>query len=685
MKRNAAEREVRSASWQWALAPVALALLIYANSLSNGFVFDDIPLILDNQQIRSLRHMAEIFGRQGYRPVRTLTYALDYWLFGFEPFYFHLTNVLFHAANGVLFFLLLRRLFQKPAVALAGALLFVSHPVQTAAVAYVSGRKDLLAGGLVLAGLLCFARARDCRKKITLAVSLALFALAAFSKEVAVVFPALMYAWDCMQDPGGSRRAGQDGVWRRAVRVLAEHRYLYGSLLVAAAAFLYYAQFIMYASRKSGNWGGSALHNYLTSFKLFGHYLRLAVVPYPLIADYNGVFPVVQDAADAWAWVGAALALGYLGLVYAASRRRPLAAFGLFWFLVTLLPVIQLLPFHEIAADHYLYLPLAGLLIALLDVAREALERLPALPRAVPAAAVTCLMVVFALVTVDRNRDWHDTRSLWEATVLKAPGSARVQNNLGTTLHAAGDLDEALKHLERATALDPEVAAYWSNLGTVLHDRGNYEAAVKALERATALEPANSYSQTNLGNAVKKLALSRDDRNADSALWREAIAHLKRAVELNSANGALRYNLGSAYYELEKRKEARQSFEEACRTDPGFGRAYYALGLMDSEDGDLAAAAERLERSIVLDPQHLESIQLLSSVRQKQGEYSLARTLLEAAVGRFPSSSDLRWRLALIYKALDEAAKAREQLNLALQLEPAGQKADEIRQLLDSL
>jgi hypothetical protein len=97
MKRKAAQREAGSASWQWALAPVALALLIYANALSNGFVFDDIPLIQDNQQIRSLRHMAEIFGRQGYRPVRTLTYALDYRLFGFQPFYFHLTNVLFSA------------------------------------------------------------------------------------------------------------------------------------------------------------------------------------------------------------------------------------------------------------------------------------------------------------------------------------------------------------------------------------------------------------------------------------------------------------------------------------------------------------------------------------------------------------------------------------------------------------
>ncbi|MBI4454421.1 MAG: tetratricopeptide repeat protein [Acidobacteria bacterium] len=668
--------------WRWAFPLVTLAVLIYLNSLPNEFVFDDIPLIQDNQQIRAGRDLAGIFGGQGYRPVRTLTYALNYWIFGLQPFYFHLTNVLLHAANAVLVFLFLRRLFQDTWCAFAGALLFVCHPAQTAAVAYISGRKDLLACGFIMAGMMCFANFRERGKRSSFFASLGMFTLALFSKEVAVVFPALLFAWDFFERRLQPEAFARTGLWSRTQEVLTKYRWFYASLLIAAAVFLYYAQFIMYASRRSSYWGGSALNNYLTSFKLFTHYLQKALLPYPLIADYDGVFPLATGLGDFAAWAGIFVALAYCLLLYQSLRRRPRMALGLFWFLVSLLPVIQLLPFHEIAADHYLYLPLVGFIIALVELVNWKFSRLrgPALRLATSGVIVVC-----CVMTIARNRDWRDTRSLWEATVRQAPGSGRVHNNLGTTLHAGGDLDRALQHLLRATKLDAGVAAYWSNLGAVYHDRGDYEAAIGALRRSVEIEPNNPYNHTNLGNAYKKLAMSRVDRDPNSALWRSALTHLERAVILNASNAALHYNLGSAYFELGQRKDARHCFEIAGRLRPDFAPAHYALGLIYSQERDLPAAIQELERSIALDAHNLEAIQLLATLHQGRGEYEGARVLLESAVDQFPSSSDLRLRLALLYKTLGDPAKAREQLNLALQLDPDGGKTNEIHQLLNSL
>ncbi len=687
---EAAARNSGLVWWQWMLPLVGLTFLIYLNSLSNDFVFDDVPLIKDSQEIRSWHNLPQIFGRTGYRPVRTLTYALDYWLFGPDPYYFHLTNVLMHAVNAVLVFLFLRSVFENARSALVGALLFVCHPVQTAAVTYISGRKDLLATGFLLGGMLCFADYRKTQKRSAFLGCIALFILALFSKEIAVVFPALLFAWDFLDhhwEPGAFEGKS---LWARTKLVFLEHRRLYGPMIVCAAFFLYYAQFIMYASRKVGFWGGSALNNYLTSLKLFSHYLQLAIVPYPLVADYRGIFPVAAGMSDWTIWVGTIFLAGYFYLLYRSLRRRPRVAFGLFWFLVALLPVIQLLPFHEIAANHYLYLPLVGFIIAVLELV---MWRLPALRAPALAFITVALLLAFSTVTVARNRDWRNTLSLWEATIQHAPGSARVQNNLGSALHAAGRLDDALPHLQRATELDPSEAAYWSNLGALYHDLGkanndpnNYQAAIEALERSVRIEPKNPYSHTNLGNAYKKLALSRNDKDPHSPLWSKAFEHLKTAVALNGAEGALYYNLGLAYYELGQREEAWRNFDLARRVEPRFAQAYLGLGLMANEDGNLQRALDELTQCVILDASNLEAIRLLADIYVvKQNDYQGAKMLLEFAVNKFPANSDLRRRLGLVYLRLGKSTQAREELNLALQLDPKGQKADEILQLLNSL
>jgi tetratricopeptide (TPR) repeat protein len=224
----------------------------------------------------------------------------------------------------------------------------------------------------------------------------------------------------------------------------------------------------------------------------------------------------------------------------------------------------------------------------------------------------------------------------------------------------------------------------YHDLGNVNSNPVSYEAAIEALERSVKIEPQNAYSQTNLGNAYKKLALSRNDRDPNSPLWRKALEHLKTAVAMDGTEGSLHYNLGLAYYELGQRKEARRNFEVARRVEPKFAQAYLALGLMANEDGNLPSAVSELEQCVILDANKLEAIRLLADIHvMKQQDYPGAKMLLEFAVKKFPANSDLRRRLGVVYQMLGRSAEACDQLKVALRL-AEGAKGEEIRELLDS-
>ena len=155
---------------------LAVVLGLYWNTLGHEFVHDDLTLIQQNRTVTELR-WGDIFSHRVYRPVRTLTYALNYWAGGLDPTGYHLFNLLLHALNSMLVYWLFRAVTGRRTLAVAGALLFAAHPVQTAAVAYVSGRKDLLAAFFILAGCLSFLSYRDSGRRRHLLLCLACLVL----------------------------------------------------------------------------------------------------------------------------------------------------------------------------------------------------------------------------------------------------------------------------------------------------------------------------------------------------------------------------------------------------------------------------------------------------------------------------------------------------------------------------
>src|SRR6266496_1073980 len=317
--RTAGSKPKRKLIWRWEQGSVlAVAMLVavvfacYANSIGNGFVFDDEFLVPAYSRAWSFSHLVQTL-LDSYRPVRNASYAIDFLLWGWRPFGFHLTNVLIHAGNVVLVFLLIRRFPVKPATAFLAALIFAVHPIQTDAVSYVSGRRDVLFAFFYLAAFHAYLSYRESRSRAFFALFLGLWALSLMSKEMAVSLPMVIFIWNFCELWGEEKGSWLGRSFRASKRALGKDKWLYTLLAVASLGFGAYVIFFLRASgRASGAgldyWGGSLYATVLTVTRVHSWYFKQLIYPTP-IAQYFGAFDISTSLLD-WRVVVALLLVG---------------------------------------------------------------------------------------------------------------------------------------------------------------------------------------------------------------------------------------------------------------------------------------------------------------------------------------------------------------------------------------
>jgi tetratricopeptide (TPR) repeat protein len=337
-------------------------------------------------------------------------------------------------------------------------------------------------GVFYLLTLYCAIRALDGRHRAGwTTAAIAACALGMGSKEVMVSAPLIVWLWDWSFAAGRPRwplYAGLAATWLvLALILLNEVRpHSVGALL-----------------------GWTPWSYVVTQAGVVAHYLRLALVPTPLVLDYGWprAASVVAVAPQA------ALLAGLLGLtVYGFVRRAPAAFLGA-WFFAILAPSSSVLPIAtEVAAEHRMYLPLAAVVTLVVVGGFALLRRFGARGRAVTAvAAVAVLIVVFGMMTRARNLDYRSEEAIWRDTVQKRPQNARARVAYGIELYRASRLSEAQSELSTAVTLDDASAAGHLNLGAVLCSVGKVDEGIAHLERAAALDPDGPEAYGNLGEA----------------------------------------------------------------------------------------------------------------------------------------------------------------------------------------
>jgi hypothetical protein len=414
---------------------VALAtLLLYLPSLAGPFHFDDYNVIVHYPTVHS---WGTLFERAsgGVRALLKASYTLN-WTIDEGAFGFHLVNIALHALNAVLLFLIGRNLFPRHAsAALVAALLFAFHPAQTEAVTYISGRSSSLMATFYLCSLLVYLRGGHW------VWSGLLFVLAVATRETAVTLPAALLLIELSRSTP----------WRDIARRQAPHW-----LLLAGAGLFVIANQRYFDLLAYGYGERSFADNLLTQIGGVGYLLSRLVGLQGLNID-----PALPTLTE-WTpllLLQAALLLSLLAFGLANLRARPWIGFGVLWFFLQLAPTNSIVPRLDVANDRQLYLASWGLFFALsIQVAQ--LEP----PRWLARSAAASLFIVFAAFNLDRQLDYLDEVTLWEASVRQSPWNARAHNNLGYAYYEAGRKRDALREIDTALLLDPKNQKARANL-----------------------------------------------------------------------------------------------------------------------------------------------------------------------------------------------------------------------------
>lgn len=427
-----------------ALLAGLVVLAVWSTGWSGVFQFDDYNVIVNFAPVHSwAAYLADL--PRGLRPLLKASYTLNWTTGGVLGF--HVFNTAVHLLCAGLVYLLARRMLAwagsgaaaaPPGAAIAAALLFALHPVQTEAVTYISGRSASLMTLFYLAALLAHDQSQrhPARAGRWQALALCAFAAAMAVKETAITWPAAVLLWDaCAQ-----RRMGWGACWLR-------YRW-YGLAAVGVGAVIVgharYQRLLEFSAQLHSPW-----ENLLTQVVGMGHLLVQWCLPWRTNIDPD----LTVVGGGLWALAGTAACLASAAWALARCARFPVAAFALLWWLLQLLPIYTFFPRVDVVNDRQLYLAAWPLCVVLAQGTRT----LPLSLRQRRALWIT-LLATMAVITMLRNQDYRSEVALWQSTVRLSPHKARAHNNLGYALYEAGDVAGAEAAYRRALELDPD---YW--------------------------------------------------------------------------------------------------------------------------------------------------------------------------------------------------------------------------------
>ena len=567
-----------------ACALAALTVAVYLPVLGLGFVWDDYhylhynPLFAAGPSLEGATRALYSFHSANWHPVTWLSHMADLALFGLEPMGHHLVNLLLHAANTALLFALLSGLTGCVWRAAAVAALFAVHPLRVESVAWVAERKDLLAALFSLCALLAYLRFVRTARRRHFAAAATLLALALAAKPMAVTVPILMLVLDWWP----LHRLMGTSAWLPLVR----EKLPFVALAATSAAVTLAAQSSAGAMDPYPFTG--RLANALRSWV---GYLRAIAWPADLAAFYplrDVSFPVAAGSAAILALVTAVAAR--------TARRQPWLLAGWAWYLIALIPVIGFVQVGAQAmADRYTYLPLTGILVALVWSVARGVRRL-GLPPAVSGALALAALVPLMLVTRAQIPSWRDGVSLWSRALRISPGNQRISLNLGNALREQGDLPGAERALRAAVEAAPGDKLALTALGALLVDTGRAGEAVPFLERAQQGTKPSAEASMWLGKATELLG----DKES-------AISFYRRAIGLDPSLVAAQNNLGVLLASRGAFAEAATRFREALRVKPSDEIARRNLARALELGGDLPGALEQYEAALRLEPGNAET------------------------------------------------------------------------------
>lgn len=597
---------------------------------------------------------------------------LDAQIFGTGPAGPHLTNVILHAANAVLLFLLLQRLTGALWSSAFVAAVFAIHPLRVESVAWVSERKDVLSGLFFMLTLLMYVRYVEQSKigspksRVSYGLTLFFFALGLMSKPMLVTLPFLLLLLDYWPLNRFDRATSNPRLCAQPIFRLIREKFPFFVLSLASCTVTLLAQKqaiktmdVLPPTLRLDN----ALISGVT-------YIEQMMWPENLAAYY----PYRLDM-PAWQILGAGALLFFITLsAILTARRFPYFLTGWLWYLVMLVPVIGLVQVGGQAhADRYTYLPQIGFSLALVWAIRDWTAswhwRRPVL-----IATSSGLIAVLMACAWRQTSFWRDDESLWEHAIACTAGNYTAHNNLGYVLAAEGRMTEAIKQYQRALELNPNFADCANNLGTAFLNQGHLDEAVGYYQLALTINPDFAEVHNNLG-----ILLTKQGKTT------EAIEHYRKAIELNPNRAEFYNNLGNLLANQGLSAQAIEQFQKALEVQPDFAKVHYNLANIAFAQRQWDEAIEHYQQALKEMPDSVHARYQLGLALQCRGQYAAAIAQFQKVIELDPlhitAQNNLAWMLATCPDAsLRNGPKAVEAAQRAVQL-----SAGNSPQILDTL
>ena len=592
----------------WRLTPfillAILSTLVYSNTFSVPFQFDDANYILKNTGIRDIRHLTD-FASSRY--IGDLTFALNFYFGRLDVFGYHLVNLIIHTVNSFLIYILVFLLLRtRPhtltpltvsSMALVTAFLFVTHPVQTQAVTYIVQRLASLAALFYLLAVVSYIhyRTRDGKSRYGwLALALLSTLLAMKTKENTFTLPFLLFLVEFIF----FRRSYQKW-WIALVPFF---------MMLPIIPFSRIAAFsdedidILTPTMEIGR-----TDYLLTQFRVILTYLRLLFLPINQNLDYD--YPIFHSLFDLPVLLSFLFLIFLFSLaIYLLLTRRELSytskltAFGILWFFITLSIESSIIPIQDVIFEHRLYLPSVGFFISIVAVMYRTAHLLSEKYRyrflkllsspPVSGALFLLILLSYSFATYQRNFIWQDELSLWQDVVRKSPNKSRGHNNLGIAYSNLGRIDEAISEYQTALRF-PSVYAAEShyNLGNAFYKKGRLNESIHKYRVSLGIKPESFDSHYNLALAYR-----------DAGQLNAATRELQEAIRINPEMAEAHNNLGNVYFIQGKFEEAIETYQQSIRLDSDNKEALYNLGLAYSEIGRSEEARSYFLRASEIDP-----------------------------------------------------------------------------------
>lgn len=654
-----------------------IVLLIYSNSLRNGFVYDDNTVLVGNRVFKEFDIKEIFFGLPfgvEYFPVRDLSFAVDFAIWDENPFGFHLSNlILYLLFIAILYYFILElnrlllseiNLEKSGIIAFITAALFAVHPIHSEPVNFITARGTLMSGAFFVLSCLYYLKfMRERAHWGNYLLVLLFFVLSMLSKSYSIILPLVLSIFEFYP----RERRLKNSLYLLPVFGLSFAFYIFFKFVAVKTGVVIYQNIGFRPELIAGKLS--------VAVQIPFFYLSKIVLPMNLSAEYD--VRLSTGMADPVVILGFLAIAGIFLISLALKKRFPYLLFGFFWFFLTLIPFLQVLPTGTLLADRYIFIP-SFPFFYILAVSLTALSKNSRFK-----FLTLLIAMIWGISALNQNRVWASDVSLWSRTIRNNPYWSRAYVDLGCAYLNMNDADRAFKYFKKAGEIDPSDNSYDFQMGKMALNAGRYDEALKffnmALNRKNSdlnallltglsyekmgmhVDAAEAYNKVLTADALDPGRVRDMAKEGLKGVWETVspqLQDMRRRVKENPGDPRLIETLAITLDRLGHYKDAVKAYDEVRKVTGERWEVFYNIANVYKKMGDLNSAEINYNNALRLNPKDPRILNSLGLIYKTLGETEKAARSFEQAIAYDPGFGFAPFNLATLYFQMGEREKA---------------------------